>query len=239
MHGRRVAPPERREDRHQGEAGPLVAGQPECQNGLGPEELAQCPVGQVREDIELDELTPPQPAAQEPGQDEGRAQMKGRLVELGRVAAEAVAEVHPPGQARGDPVAAARGEAAEPADRDRRRHGHREAVPRLDPDAQQRFRQLDARVAADEAEDDRLAVLEPDPAAEEAVPVGQREGQLGPDHRPAERTERDPEPLATAQAQRRLRPAAQEHPHRERGEHDQRVGTGGDPGHQSGSRLRV
>ena len=142
------------------------------------------------------------------------------------MAAEAVAEVDGPGQSRDGPMAAARGEAPQPSDRQGGRHGHGEAVAGLHPDTQQGLRQLDAEIAADQAEDDRLAVLEPGPAAREALPVGEHERQLGPDHRAAERPEPDAQPLAPAQAQGRLRAPAQDDGDRHRGEHDQRVRPG-------------
>ena len=130
-------------------------------------------------------------------------------------------------------MAASRDEAAQTPDRQRRRHGHGEAVAGLHPDAQQRLRQLDPEVTADQAEDDRLAILEPGPAAEQPLPVGQHERQLGPDHRPAERPQPDSQPLAPAQAQSGLRPPAQDHGDRHRGEHDQGVR----PGEASDPRL--
>ena len=86
---------------------------------------------------------------------------------------DAVVKDHSPGEAGRLAEAATADEAGQASHGDRGRHGHGEAVARLDGHAQKGLGQLDSEVASDQAEQDRLAVVEPGLAALQALPVGQ------------------------------------------------------------------
>ena len=112
-------------------------------------------------------------------------------------------------------------EAAESADADGRGNRHGERVAGLDANIEEPFGELDAEIAADEAAEDCFAVGKPGGAAEEAVPVGEDERQLGTEHRTAKSAEADAELLTRRERQRALRPTREEDADENRGGHDQ------------------
>ena len=81
-----------------------------------------------------------------------------------------------------------------------------------------------AEISAQQAGNDRLAVIEPGRAAEEAGPVGQHEGELGPDHAAAERAQGNGGQAAAVNAQRLPREQQEAEPGRPGRQHDGCVG---------------
>src|SRR6059036_482462 len=95
-----ILEPQQDEQRDEGEGRQLVARQSGPQHRLGANELGEEPIGQVRDDVELDELAAQESPLLEPVQDKRSGQMKSELVKLGWMPQFSVAEIDAPGKPR-------------------------------------------------------------------------------------------------------------------------------------------